>query len=154
MCSDEKTKVGNANDELGTNPKLTKQLDDVVKVFHTLKELSSNPLQKAIEDKVGELTMCAIQQAFSHPTFQDQLANNPSFQKTIIESCLQLVSREEGKEKGKSSPKNVTHEDDEVSIYEGLSSGDVYIIRKIGDELEVVENHYGEVVYKRIRLSS
>ena len=144
MCIDEKIKVENANDELDTNPKLT--IENAVKVFHTLKELSSNPLQKAIEDKAGQLAMDSIQQAFSHQALQDQLANNPSFQKMIGRT---LVAREEGKEKGKSSPKI-----EEESIYERLSPGDVYIIRKIGDELEVVENRYGELVYKRIKLSS
>lgn len=152
MCSDEKIKVENTNDELSTNSKLAKQLEGTVKVFHTLKGLSSNPIQKVIEDKVGELAIGVIQQAFSHPTFQDQIVNNPSFQKMIIES-LQPVPIEEGKEKV-SSHKSTAHEEEEVSIYKRLSPGDFYIIRKIGDEIEVVENRFGEVVYKRIRLSS
>lgn len=134
------------------NSNLVKELEDVVKIFKTLKELSSNPLQKAIEDKVGEL---AVQQAFSRPTLQDQIANNPALQKMIVENAFYQL-REQGKsEQEKSGSKvNIHNEEEYISIHEKLSPEDVYIIRIIRDELEVVENHDGEVVYKRVKLSS
>ena len=43
------------------------------------------------------------------------------------------------------------YKDTDVPIYEKLSSGEVYIIRIIDNELEVIENCDGDVVYKRVK---
>jgi len=158
MSDDKKTKDGDADKESAENPNLLKQLDDTVRVFKTLKELSSNPVQKAIEDKVGQLTVDVIQQAFTRPTgfldqFQNQIAKNPSLQKMIIESTLPQPIGMNAQEK--SSPNNDTcNKDEDIPIYEKLSPEDIYIIRIVGDELEVVENHDGVAIYKMIRLAS
>lgn len=55
-------------DLTGVSPKLVKQLQATVGVFNTLKEFASNPLQKAIETKVGELAAGVIDSAFSRPS--------------------------------------------------------------------------------------
>lgn len=46
------------------NPRVVKQLKDTVQVFSTLRELSSNPIQTAIEKSVGDIAAGAIQNAF------------------------------------------------------------------------------------------
>ncbi len=51
----------------GLDPKLERQLEGTVKLFNTLKEFSSNPLQKAIETKVGELAAGVVENAFGRP---------------------------------------------------------------------------------------
>lgn len=52
---------------MGLDPKLQKQLEGTVSLFNTLKEFSSNPLQKAIETKVGELAAGVVENAFGRP---------------------------------------------------------------------------------------
>lgn len=47
------------------NPKVVKQLKDTVAVFTALKELSSNPLQKTIEETVGGMAASVVQSAFA-----------------------------------------------------------------------------------------
>ena len=42
-------------DLIGFSPKLVKQLQTTVGVFNTLKDFASNPMQKAIEDRIGNL---------------------------------------------------------------------------------------------------
>jgi len=155
MSNDEKIKDGSSDDELGVNPNLSKQLEDTARVFKTLKELSSSPIQQAIESKVGELTLDVIQQAFSRPTkfsdaLQDQIANNPHIHKMIIENMFCQPSKQERS----NSKDDIYNKDEEIPIHEKLSPEDVYIIRIIEDELEVVENYNGEVAYKRIKLTS
>ena len=51
------------------NPKVVKQLKDTVSIFTALKELSSNPLQKTIEETVGGMAAGVVQKAFTpqHP---------------------------------------------------------------------------------------
>ena len=46
------------------NPKVVKQLKDTVSIFTALKELSSNPLQKTIEETVGGMAAGVVQKAF------------------------------------------------------------------------------------------
>src|SRR3990167_11095041 len=47
------------------NPKVVKQLKDTVAVFTALKYLSSNPLQKTIEETVGGMAASVVQSAFA-----------------------------------------------------------------------------------------
>jgi hypothetical protein len=47
------------------NSKLVRQLKDTVAVFTALKDLSSNPLQKSIEDKVGGMAATVVESAFN-----------------------------------------------------------------------------------------
>lgn len=47
------------------NPKVVRQLKDTVAVFTALKDLSSNPLQKTIEETVGGMAASVVQSAFS-----------------------------------------------------------------------------------------
>lgn len=146
MGGDEKTKDEKIDSESDTNPKLAKQLDDVVKVFDKLEELSSNQVD-------NKMTADPIQQAFFRGIFQDQIFKNPTLQKMIIEN---IFSKEEEKYL-KSDPRpnsKTVQEDEEIPIQEILSPEDIYMIRIIGDEIEVVENHDGNVVYKRVKLSS
>jgi hypothetical protein len=54
-------------DLIGFSPKLVKQLQTTVGVFNTLKDFASNPMQKAIEDRIGGLAAGIIEQAFTGP---------------------------------------------------------------------------------------
>lgn len=54
-------------DLVGFSPKLVKQLQTTVGVFNTLKDFASNPMQKAIEDRIGGLAAGIIEQAFTGP---------------------------------------------------------------------------------------
>jgi hypothetical protein len=54
-------------DLVGFSPKLIKQLQTTVGVFNTLKDFSSNPMQKAIEDRIGGLAAGIIENAFTAP---------------------------------------------------------------------------------------
>jgi hypothetical protein len=47
------------------NPRVVKQLKDTVSVFTALKELSSSPLQKTIEETVGGMAASVVQSAFA-----------------------------------------------------------------------------------------
>ena len=47
------------------NPKVVRQLKDTVAVFTALKDLSSNPLQKTIEETVGGMAASVVQSAFA-----------------------------------------------------------------------------------------
>lgn len=53
------------------------------------------------------------------------------------------------------SPKDdiEAYKDTDIPIYEKLSVGDIYIVRIIDKELEVIQNDGEEVKYKRITLS-
>lgn len=60
------------DDNIGIiNPKVVKQLKDTVAVFTALKDLSSNPLQKTIEETVGGMAAGVVQKAFT-PQHQEQ----------------------------------------------------------------------------------
>ena len=54
-------------DLVGFSPKLIKQLQTTVGVFNTLKDFSSNPMQKAIEDRIGGLAAGIIESTFASP---------------------------------------------------------------------------------------
>lgn len=68
-------------DIIGFSPKLVKQLQTTVGVFNTLKDFASNPLQKAIEERVGSLAAGVIEQAFSRPS-------GPPPKRDIIDTIL------------------------------------------------------------------
>lgn len=53
---------------VGFSPKLIKQLQTTVGVFNTLKDFASNPMQKAIEDRIGGLAAGIIENAFTRPS--------------------------------------------------------------------------------------
>ena len=55
------------DDIVGFSPKLVKQLQTTVGVFNTLKDFASNPMQKAIEDRIGNLAAGIIENAFTSP---------------------------------------------------------------------------------------
>ena len=59
--------TGEEEDIIGFSPKLVKQLQTTVGVFNTLKDFASNPMQKAIEDRIGGLAAGIIEQAFTSP---------------------------------------------------------------------------------------
>lgn len=59
--------TGEEEDLIGFSPKLVKQLQTTVGVFNTLKDFASNPMQKAIEDRIGGLAAGIIEQAFTSP---------------------------------------------------------------------------------------
>ena len=71
----------NGDELIGVSPKLVKQLQGTVTVFNTLKEFASNPLQKAIETKVGELAAGVIENAFTRPS-------GPPPKRDLIETIL------------------------------------------------------------------
>jgi len=50
---------------VGSDNKLVKQLQNTVGIFNALKEFSSNPLQKAIEQKIGNVAATVVEDAFS-----------------------------------------------------------------------------------------
>ena len=51
-------------ESIGLSPKFVKQLQNTVGVFNALKDFASNPMQKAIEERVGSVTANVIQNAF------------------------------------------------------------------------------------------
>lgn len=71
----------NGDELIGVSSKLVKQLQGTVTVFNTLKEFASNPLQKAIETKVGELAAGVIENAFTRPS-------GPPPKKDLIDTIL------------------------------------------------------------------
>ncbi len=66
---------------IGFSPKLVKQLQTTVGVFNTLKDFASNPMQKAIEDRIGGLAAGIIEQAFTSP-------RGPPPKKDMIDTLL------------------------------------------------------------------
>lgn len=62
------------------NPKVVKQLKDTVAVFTALKDLSSNPLQRTIEETVGGMAASVVQSAFS--------PRGPPPKKDIVDTIL------------------------------------------------------------------
>lgn len=62
------------------NPRVVKQLKDTVSVFTALKELSSNPLQKTIEETVGGMAAAVVQNAFA--------PRGPPPKKDIVDTIL------------------------------------------------------------------
>lgn len=56
----------------GLSNKLVKELKDVVGVFTALKEISSNPLQTMIEQKVGSMAAGVVERSFGAPPQQNQ----------------------------------------------------------------------------------
>lgn len=56
----------------GLSNKLVRELKDVVGVFTALKEISSNPLQTMIEQKVGTMAAGVVERSFGPPPQQSQ----------------------------------------------------------------------------------
>lgn len=71
---------------MGLDPKLQKQLEGTVTLFNTLKEFSSNPLQKAIETKVGELAAGVVENAFGKPQQKQPRGMIAEFLSPILDS--------------------------------------------------------------------
>lgn len=68
-------------DLVGFSPKLVKQLQTTVGVFNTLKDFASNPMQKAIEDRIGGLAAGIIENAFTSP-------RGPPPKRDLVDSIL------------------------------------------------------------------
>jgi hypothetical protein len=56
----------------GISSKMVKELQGIAGVFNALKEFSANPLQQAIEQKVGQVAAESINRVFSPPSPQNQ----------------------------------------------------------------------------------
>jgi hypothetical protein len=53
------------DDSIGLSSKVVRQLQDTVGVFNALKEFASNPLQKAIENKIGGAAAQMVEKVFT-----------------------------------------------------------------------------------------
>jgi len=65
---------------VGLDSKFVKQLQNTVGIFNALKEFSSNPLQNAIEQKIGNVAATVVENAFS--------PRGPPPKKDLIDSIL------------------------------------------------------------------
>lgn len=76
--------------------------------------------------------------------FIKQIQDSVELSKRVMEEKLQ-----------KSIIENIEEEykDTDIPIYEKLSPGDIYIVRIIDEELEVIQNDGEDVKYKRVALS-
>ena len=100
-----------------------RQLKNTVEVFNTIRDLSSNISSDPLKKAMEE-----------------------RIQRSIIENIEGFpIIGKTNKEQSKS------HED--TPIYEKLSPGDVYILRIANEELEVIENHGGDIIYKMVKSS-
>jgi len=66
-----KEREGDENEGPIVSNKTLKELQNIAGVFNALKDFSSNPLQKAIEVKVGDMAAGVVEKAFS-PQHQEQ----------------------------------------------------------------------------------
>ncbi len=71
---------GDGGNLIGLDGKFVKQLQNTVGVFNALKDFSSSPLQKVVEEKVGQFAAGMVESAFSGPKSPDK--------KNIIETIL------------------------------------------------------------------
>lgn len=99
-----------------------RQLKNTVEVFNIIRDLSSNMPSDPLKKTMEERIQRSI------------IGNIESFP----------IIGKTNKEGSKS------HED--IPIYEKLSPGDVYILRIVNGELEVIENHDGDIIYKTVKL--
>ncbi len=103
------------------DPKFIRQLKITSEICNALRDLSSDPLRKSLEERI---------------------------QRSIIEN-INAFKQE------KIIPDKEEKEDKEniINICEKLSPGEIYILRIIDNELEVVENKNGDSIYKVIKIS-
>ena len=100
-----------------------RQLKNTVEIFNTIRDLSSNMSSDPLKKVMEEI-----------------------IQRSIIENIGSFpIMGKTNKEESKS------HKD--TPIYEKLSPGDVYILRIVNGEIEVIENHGGDIIYKIAKLS-
>jgi hypothetical protein len=100
-----------------------RQLKNTVEIFNIIRDLSSNMSSDPLKKAMEE-----------------------RIQRSIIENIENFhIIGKTNKEGSKS------HED--IPIYEKLSPGDVYILRIVNGELEVIENRDGDIKYKMAKLS-
>lgn len=71
---------GGGENLIGLDGKFVKQLQNTVGVFNALKDFSSSPLQKVVEEKVGQFAAGMVENAFSGPRSPEK--------KSIIETIL------------------------------------------------------------------
>lgn len=71
---------GDGENLIGLDGKFVKQLQNTVGVFNALKDFSSSPLQKVVEEKVGQFAAGMVENAFSGPRSTEK--------KSIIETIL------------------------------------------------------------------
>lgn len=100
-----------------------KQLKNTVDAFNIIRDLSSNISPDPFKKAMEERIQRSI---------VENIENFPIIGKT---------NKEESK----------SHED--IPVHEKLSPGDVYILRIANGELEVIENHGGDIIYKMVKLS-
>lgn len=72
--------------------------------------------------------------------------------KKVMEEKIQRSIIENIESFGKTNKEESKFHED-TPIYEKLSPGDVYILRIVNGELEVIENHDGNITYKTVKLS-
>jgi len=113
-------------DELtGVDPRLVRQLQGTVTVFNTLKEFSSNPLQKEIEAKVGELAADVIENAFSR--------SGPSPKRDLVDTILNSqFAFGLGNGLGQRSPE----------LIESMEK--TFGIEKVGEMIDNITSQYGK----------
>ena len=100
-----------------------RQLKNTVEIFNVIRDLSSNISSDPLKKAMEE-----------------------RIQRLIIENIESFPVI------GKTNKEEAKHHDG-VPIYEKLSPGDVYILRIINGELEIIENHGGDIIYKTVKLS-
>lgn len=100
-----------------------RQLKDAVEIFNTIRDVSSNMSSDPLKKAMEEI-----------------------IQRSIIENIGSFPIMGKTNKEGSKS-----HED--IPIHEKLSPGDVYILRIVNGELEVIENHDGDIIYKTVKLS-
>lgn len=100
-------------------PNVIKRSKDLIDALSAMKDLTSDPFKRAIDEKV---------------------------QRSIIENIENtFYNKQEQKE-------TRSHKED-IQIHDKLSPGDIYILRIVGNCLEVVENHNGDAIYRRLTLA-
>lgn len=59
---------GSGDPDFGFSPKTVKSMENMANFFNVMKKVFSNPLQDAVENKVGGLAASVVERAFSPPT--------------------------------------------------------------------------------------
>lgn len=116
------------NDIMDSNA--IRQLKDAVEIFNTIK--NSEVLSRDLSSNIS-----------SDPL---KKAMEEIIQRSIIENIGSFPIMGKTNKEGSKSHKD-------IPIYEKLSPGDVYILRIVNGELEVIENHGGDIIYKMAKLS-
>ena len=101
-----------------------RQLKNTVEIFNIIRDLSSNMSSDPLKKAMEEI-----------------------IQRSIIENVGSFPIMGKTNKEGSKS-----HED--IPIYEKLSPGDVYILRIVNGELEIIENNSGNIIYKTVKLST